>query len=98
MSDLLVREGEIEFSKPIARAVLRDRRLTFGARGLFVFLWDLPKGWRPNVEHLSRMGPKGKDAIRTKLKELQSVGAMRIEAIKGADGNGRPPVLQLPAY
>ena len=87
MADYLVREGETEFSKPIARAVLRDGRLTFGARGLFTFLWDLPHGWRPNVEHLSKMGPEGKDAVRTKLRELQSVGAMRIEPIQ--DGKGR---------
>ena len=51
----------------------------------------------PMLSIFQKWGQKGKDAIRTKLKELQSVGAMRIEAIKGADGNGRPPVLQLPA-
>lgn len=86
MADLLVREGEIEFSKPIARAVLRDVRLSFGARGLFVFLWDLPNNWRPNVRHLSEMGPEGKDAVRSRLRELENVGAIRIEYIKNDDG------------
>lgn len=86
VDDYLIREGEIEFSKPIARAVLRDRRLSFGARGLFIFLWDLPAGWRPNIEHLSRMGPERKDAIRSRLRELQNVGAIRFEPIQSKDG------------
>lgn len=86
VADFLIREGEIEFCKPIARAVLRDGRLSFGARGLFAFLWDLPHGWRPNVEHLSKMGPEKKDAIRSRLRELQAVGAMRIEPIRCAAG------------
>lgn len=98
MADFLVREGEIEFSKPIARAVLRDGRLSFGARGLFAFLWDLPNGWEPNRKHLASMGPEGKDAIGSRLKELQSVGAMRIEPIRNVDGtlSGRRWVLANP--
>lgn len=89
MDDLLIRDGEIEFSKPIARAVLRDRRLSFGARGLFIFVWDLPAGWRPNIGHLSRMGPERKDAIRSRLRELQNVGAIRFEPIQSDDGKLR---------
>lgn len=89
VDDYLIREGEIEFSKPIARAVLRDRRLSFGARGLFIFVWDLPAGWRPNIGHLSRMGPERKDAIRSRLRELQNVGAIRFEPIQSDDGKLR---------
>lgn len=80
------REGEINYAKPIARALLRDVRLSFGARGLFAFLWDLPGGWRTNSEHLASMSPQGRDAIRTLLKELERVGAMRSEAIRGESG------------
>ena len=87
MGDFLVREGEMKFSKPIARAVLRDIRLSFGARGLFAFLWDLPARWRPNIKHLAGMGMEGKDAIRSRLRELEAVGAIRIEPIRNeADG------------
>lgn len=75
-------EGEIDFAKPLARALLRDARLSFGARGLFAFLWDLPRGWRVNSAHLVSQSPAGKDAIRTLLKELRQVGSMRIEDIR----------------
>jgi hypothetical protein len=56
------REGEVNYSKPLARALLRDSRLSFGARGLFAFLWDLPGGWRTNTAHLaSIVGSKYSD-------------------------------------
>lgn len=92
------REGEIDYSKPLARALLRDCRLSFGARGLFAFLWDLPRGWRTNSTHLALMSPQGRDAVRTLLKELETVGAMRDEPIQNAAGRleGRRWVLVAP--
>lgn len=80
------REGEINYAKPLARALLRDSRLSFAARGLFSFLWDLPQNWRANSSHLVSQSPQGKDAVRTMLKELEAVGAMRDEVIRGAGG------------
>lgn len=59
------REGEINYAKPLARALLRDERLSFGARGLFSYLWDLPAGWKTNSNHLATVSPHGRDAIRT---------------------------------
>lgn len=82
----LVREGEIDFAKPLARALLRDGRLSWGARGLFAFLWDLPDGWRPRISHLVLMGPDGREAVRSRLAELEGVGALRIEALRGEKG------------
>lgn len=71
-----------EFSVPISRSVLRDRRLSFGARGLFAFLWDLPENWQPRISHLCEMSPDGRDAIRARLRELEALGAVKIEAIR----------------
>ncbi|MHB9100551.1 MAG: hypothetical protein ACYC2E_03405 [Sulfuricella sp.] len=92
------REGEVDYSKPLARALLRDSRLSFAARGLFAFLWDLPCGWKTNSIHLAGMSPQGRDAVRTLLKELEAVGAMRDEAIRGKGGRlaGRRWVLVTP--
>lgn len=80
------REGEVDYSKPIHRSLLRDSRLSFAARGLFAFLWDLPDGWRANSTHLAAMSPQGREAVQTMLRELRAVGAMRDEAIIGDDG------------
>lgn len=89
MSIEIRREGAISFTVPLPRALFRDVRLTFGARGLFAFLWDLPDGWRYNLAHLALMGPEGRDALRARLRELQEIGAVRIEAIR-EDGDGNP--------
>lgn len=80
------REGEIDYAKPLARALLRDVRLSFAARGLFSWLWDLPQGWRVNSSHLASQSPQGKGAIRTMLRELEAVGAIRGKAIRGEGG------------
>lgn len=85
MSIEIQREGAVAFAVPLPRALFRDVRLTFGARGLFAFLWDLPEGWVLRLDHLVKMGPEGRDALRARLRELEQVGAVRIEAIR-ADG------------
>lgn len=69
---------ETAFTKPIKRAALRDKRLTWGARGLFQFIWDLPGGWRCNMAHLIRMAPDGRSRLVGLTKELQAVGAISI--------------------
>lgn len=85
-ADELVHEGEVHFAKPLARALLREARLSWAARGLFAFLWDLPRGWRPRLAHLVGMGPDGRDAVRARLRELEALGALRIEPIRGEGG------------
>jgi hypothetical protein len=84
--DEVVHEGRIAFSVPIHRAAMRDARLSWAARGLFAFLWDLPANWRPNTGHLERMGPDGRHAVRARLAELERVGALRLEVVRGIDG------------
>lgn len=76
------REGEREYAKPLSRALLRDARLSWGARGLFAFLWDLPANWKANSAHLTTMSPAGRDAVRSFLKELEQVGAIRVEVLR----------------
>lgn len=84
--DELVHEGRGAFSVPIHRSAMRDSRLSWGARGLFAFLWDLPSNWRPNAAHLEQMGSDGRHAVRARLAELEHVGALRLEVVRGANG------------
>lgn len=84
--DEVVHLGRENYSVPIHRAGLRDSRLSWGARGLFAFLWDLPSDWKPCAAHLKTMGPDGRDAVRARLAELETVGALRFERILGKGG------------
>jgi hypothetical protein len=82
----LVFEGRVTMACPIERAALRDSRLSWAARGLFAFLWDLPEGWRPCLSHLTSMGTDRVHATRSAVAELESVGAMRVEKLRGEGG------------
>ena len=66
--------------------MMRDSRLSFGARGLFSYLWDMPRCWSANAKHLTSQSPAGRDAVIRMLRELEAVGAMRYEAVRRDDG------------
>lgn len=70
---------ETSFSKPIKRALLRDKRLSFYARGLFAMLWDFPKDWVFYKTYLVAMSPEGKFKLERHIRELKSFGALTIE-------------------
>lgn len=70
---------ETSFSKPIKRALLRDKRLSFYARGLFAMLWDFPKDWVFYKSYLVAMSPEGKFRLERHIKELKCFGALAIE-------------------
>ena len=70
---------ETSFSKPIKRALLRDKRLSFYARGLFAMLWDFPKDWVFYKSYLVAMSPEGKFRLERHIKELKCFGALTIE-------------------
>lgn len=94
----LIREGEIPQARQFPRALLRDSRLTFSAKGLFIFLWDLPIGWRIRATHLASIGPQRRDAIRSILRELVAVGALRVAAVRAERGrlSGKKWILRSP--
>lgn len=69
---------ETPFSKPIKRSLIRDKRLSFGARGVFIFLWDFPSGWSFYMSHLVQFSPAGITQLRGYLRELKNIGALEI--------------------
>lgn len=53
---------------------LRDRVLSFKARGVLAYLLSMPDGWQTSSERLARVGPDGRDSIRSALRELEDRG------------------------
>ena len=54
--------------------ILRNHALSFKARGILAYLLSMPDHWVCRVNHLASVGPDGRDAIRTGLKELETYG------------------------
>lgn len=75
----ILRNGEdTPFTKPIKRALLREVRLSYGARGLFAMLWDFPSQWVYYSSHIVGMSPCGMTQLKNYLKELRNIGAINI--------------------
>lgn len=75
----IVRNGaETAFSRPFKRALFRDRRITFGAKGLYATIWDFPDGWIFYLSFIVGMSPGGITQLKTYLRELKKFGAISI--------------------
>lgn len=58
----------------IPNAWLRDKRLSFKARGLLALLLSHSEGWSLSIGHLVTENLEGKDAIRSAIQELELCG------------------------
>jgi hypothetical protein len=71
----IVRQRAPERFTVVDNDVLEDERITFRARGILGFLLSRPDGWETSSERLASASPgEGRDAVRTALRELESVG------------------------
>ena len=53
---------------------LRDKRLSFKAKGLLAYMLSLPDDWVFYEEEITKHSTDGKQSVRTGLKELQEFG------------------------
>jgi hypothetical protein len=60
----------------ISNEPINDARLSWGARGLLVYLLSKPDDWKVNIFDLIQRGPAREKRIRAHLKELVKFGYM----------------------
>lgn len=65
---------------------LRDPRLKLGAKGLLSLVLSLPEDWEYSIEGLAALGPEGKDAVRSAIKQLEACGYVTRQQSHGAGG------------
>lgn len=85
---MIVRSKRKQRYVTIENDVIRDKRLSFKARGLLAYLLSLPDDWRISSQYLATVAPDGRDGIRTGLQELEQTGYLVRQRIQNPD-NGR---------
>ena len=65
---------------------LEDSRLPFRAKGLLAYLLSKPDGWSVSDRHLATVGPDGRDAVQTALRDLEKHGYLVRRRENGAGG------------
>ena len=65
---------------------LKDRSLTYKAKGLLSFMLSLPDDWDYSLKGLCAISKESRDGIRSILKELQEHHYLEIEKTRGDKG------------
>ena len=65
---------------------LRDKKLTYKAKGLLSFMLSLPEDWDYSLAGLTAISKESRDGIRSILKELQDNHYLEIEKVRGEKG------------
>ena len=65
---------------------LRDRNLSYKAKGLLSFMLSLPEDWDYSLAGLCSISKENRDGIRSILKELQEHHYVEIEKFRGDKG------------
>ena len=65
---------------------LRDRNLSYKAKGLLSFMLSLPEDWDYSLTGLCSISKENRDGIRSILKELQEHHYVEIEKVRGYKG------------
>lgn len=65
---------------------LRDKNLSYKAKGLLSFMLSLPEDWDYSISGLVQVSREGEDAIKSILKELQKYNYLKINKQKNDKG------------
>jgi len=74
---VIIRNPNRERYVILAKTALEDKKLSFKAKGLWAYLMTKPDNWVVYVDQLVRVGPDGKRAVVSALKELAEAGYVR---------------------
>lgn len=67
--------------------IIRDDRLHWNSRGIFVYLWSQANEWQFYVKEVVKHSPGGETELRTALKELEKYGYLKRTPRHGQRGS-----------
>ena len=65
---------------------LRDRNLSYKAKGMLSFMLSLPDDWDYSMDGLCVISKESRDGIRSIIRELEEYHFVKIEKVRGAKG------------
>ena len=70
----------------VSNSVVTDARLSFKAKGLYLYLASKPDGWKFYLTEIQKNATDGRDGIKTAFKELETLGYLVRSKVNGEDG------------
>jgi hypothetical protein len=70
----------------INNTICKDNRLSWKAKGIFLYAFSRPDTWQFFLEDLIKQSTDGKDSVSAGLRELVEAGYLKRERIRKADG------------
>ena len=90
---MIIRSPRADRFLVIGNDVLRDKRLSFRARGILAYLLSMPDNWQTSSERIAAETTEGRDSIRTALRELQTAGYIHRRRYQDEAGKWRSELL-----
>lgn len=70
----------------VNRAGATDKRLSFKAKGIWLYAMTRPDGWKFNLQDLINQSTDGRDSVKSGLIELEKAGYLVRSQKRGEDG------------
>jgi uncharacterized phage protein (TIGR02220 family) len=81
----LIKPNRVGFTVA-SNKVIRDKRLSWKARGIFIYLWSQPTDWEFYETEVGKHATDGRDSLRSGLKELEQLGYLKRNRVRGENG------------
>ena len=76
----------MQYFTTLPNEIVKNKGMSFKARGMLLLVFSNCDEWRTSNEWFEGQATEGKEAIRSGMKELESLGHVQIEIKKGPDG------------
>lgn len=61
----------------VSNQLVRDKRLSWKARGIFCYLWSQADNWQFYISEIVNHAPEGKESLQNGIKELEKYGYLK---------------------
>ena len=74
-----IRRHSCQSYTSLSNKIINDERISFKAKGIFLYLWAKPDEWTVRIQDICNHGKEGKSAVYSALQELENYGYLRRE-------------------